>query len=301
VRICVVFNPAARGDKARRFRQQLTELGASCVLRPTTCAGDGRRLAAAAVRDGAVTVVAAGGDGTINEVLNGIADVPGGLEQTRLGVLPLGTANVFARELRLPLPWRRAWRAIQAGSERTVDLVRVTFVRGGQTHFRHFVQVAGAGLDARATEMVDWQWKKRVSFFAYVTAGLRALGEPQVPITVQTDERTVAGELVLLGNGRLYGGPFALFPSASMDDGRLNVRVFPQANLRLALTCLVGICTGRIGYVGRSLDLTTTRLRLSAASRVPLQIDGEYVGELPAEFEFEPRRLRVIGPPPVTS
>jgi diacylglycerol kinase (ATP) len=298
VRICVVFNPAARGDKARRFRQQLAELGTRCLLRPTTCAGDGRRLAAEAVQDGAGTVVAAGGDGTINEVINGIADVPGGLEQTRLGVLPLGTANVIARELRLPLSWRRAWHVIEQGTHRVVDLVQVTFVARGQTQRRYFAQVAGAGLDARATEVVDWHWKKRVSYFAYITAGLRALFEPQVPITVQTDERTVAGELVLMGNGRLYGGPFALFPSASLEDGRLNVRVFPQANLRLALACLVGIATGRIGRVGRSVDLTTTRLRLSAASRVPLQIDGEYIGELPAEFEFDPRRLRVIAPPP---
>jgi diacylglycerol kinase (ATP) len=296
VRICVVFNPAARGDKARRFRQRLNELGASCVLTPTTCAGDGRRLAAEAVRDGADVVVAAGGDGTMNEVLNGIADVPGGFDRSRLGVLPLGTANVFARELRLPLRWDQAWRAIQKGHEDLVDLVRVSFVAEGQTQCRYFVQLAGAGLDARATESVDWQWKKRVSYFAYISAGLRALFEKQVPITVETDGRTLTGELVLMGNGRFYGGPFALFPSASLIDERLDVRVFPKANVRLALACLFGICTGRVGHVGGSLDFTTTRLRLSAPSRVPLQIDGECVGELPAEFELEPRRLRVLTP-----
>lgn len=294
VRICVVFNPAARGDKARRFRQHLDELGAGCVLKPTACAGDGRRLAAEAVRDGFDIVVAAGGDGTINEVLNGIADVPGGLDRTRLGVLPLGTANVFARELRLPLRWPAAWRALRDGREQTLDLVRVVFAGGGRTHTRYFVQVAGAGLDARATEIVDWQWKKRVSYFAYITAGLRALFEPQAPITVETDDQTSTGELVLLGNGRLYGGPFALFPSASTQDGRLDVRVFPKANPRLAFAFLFGICTGRVGRVGKSLDVTTTRLRLSASVRVPLQIDGEHVGELPAELELEPRRLRVL-------
>jgi diacylglycerol kinase (ATP) len=297
VRICVVFNPAARGDKARHFRQRLTELGASCVLTPTTCAGDGRRLAAEAVRDGADVVVAAGGDGTINEVLNGIADVPGGLDRTRLGVLPLGTANVFARELRMPLRWQQAWRTIQAGNEQALDLGRVSYVAGARTHSRYFVQLAGAGLDARATELVDWQWKKRVSYFAYISAGLRTLLQPQVPITVESDSRVFTGELVLLGNGRLYGGPFALFPSASMEDGRLDVRIFPKANLRLALACLLGIFAGRVGHAGGSLDLTATRLRLSATSRVPLQIDGESVGELPAEFELEPRRLRVLAAP----
>ena len=293
MRICVVFNPAAKGDKARRFRQRLDELGADRVLKPTACAGDGRRLATEAVRDGFEIVVAAGGDGTINEVLNGIADVPDGLTRTRLGILPLGTANVFARELGLPLDWRRAWRVIQEGNERRVDLVRVSLINNGRTACRYFVQLAGAGLDARATEVVDWQWKKRVSYFAYIMAGLRALREPQASITVETNAQSLIGQLVLMGNGRFYGGPFTLFPSADLEDGHLDVRVFPKANARLAVACLLGLCAGRVGRVGGSLDLRVSRFRLSSTSRVPLQLDGEYVGELPADFEIEPRRLRV--------
>ncbi|MCL4179244.1 MAG: diacylglycerol kinase family lipid kinase [Verrucomicrobia bacterium] len=294
MRICVVFNPAAKGDKARRFRQHLAELGPDCVLKPTGCAGDGHRLATEAVEDGFETVVAAGGDGTVNEVLNGIAGIPGGLARTRLGVLPLGTANVFARELRLPLDWRRAWRLILEGSEQSVDLVRVRFVRAGQPVCRHFVQVAGAGLDGRATELVDWQWKKKVSYLAYITAGLRALREPQFPITVETDTGSLIGELVLMGNGRLYGGPFPLFPSATLRDGLLDVRVFPKANPSLAAAMALGLCTGRIGRAGGSTDLRVAAARLSAPNRVPLQLDGEYVGELPAEFQVEPRGLRVL-------
>ena len=96
-KICVVFNPTARGDKARRFRKSLEELRERCVLKPTDAAGAARRLAAEAVQEGFSTIVAAGGDGTLNEVLNGIGDVEGGFERTRLGVLPLGTINVFAR------------------------------------------------------------------------------------------------------------------------------------------------------------------------------------------------------------
>jgi diacylglycerol kinase (ATP) len=293
MRICVVFNPTAKGNKARRFHQCLGELGADCILTPTSCAGDGRRLAAHAVRERCEIVVAAGGDGTINEVLNGMADVPGGLARTRLGVLPLGTANVFARELRLPLNWRQAWQTILEDREQAIDLVRVRLVTNGQTTCRYFVQVAGAGLDARATEIVDWQWKKRVGYFAYISAGLRALCQPQAPITVEAHGRTLTGELVLMGNGMFYGGPFTLFPSATLRDGLLDVRVFPKANARLAAACLLGICTGRIGRVGGSLDLPVSQMRLSAPSRVPLQLDGEFVGELPAEFEIVPRGLRV--------
>ncbi len=296
MRICVVFNPAAKGDQARHFRQELRELGANCLHRPTTCLGDGRRLAAEAVREGMEVIVAAGGDGTINEVLNGIADVPGGLTRTCLGLVPLGTANVFARELGIPLDCHRAWRIIQAGRERAVDVLRARLATNSQTTCRHSVQLAGAGLDARATELVDLQWKKRVSYFAYITAALRALRERQAPITVEADGQTFMGELVLIGNGRFYGGPFTVFPAASLEDGLLDVRVFPKANPRLAIACLFGLCAGRIGSVGRSRDFRVQRLRLSSTSRVPLQLDGECVGDLPAELEVAPRALRVLVP-----
>jgi diacylglycerol kinase family enzyme len=102
VRICVIFNPTARGERARRFRQHLDLIGVECALKQTAAAGGARPLAAEAIREGFDTIVAAGGDGTLNEVLNGIADVPGGFERARLGVLPLGTVNVFAKELGLP-------------------------------------------------------------------------------------------------------------------------------------------------------------------------------------------------------
>src|SRR5262245_9104742 len=99
VRICVIFNPAARGEKARRFRRHLDDIASECTFKQTAAAGDARKLAAEAVAEGFDVVVAAGGDGTLNEVLNGVGDVPDGFQRTRLGLLPLGTVNVFAREL----------------------------------------------------------------------------------------------------------------------------------------------------------------------------------------------------------
>src|ERR1035438_2529635 len=89
VRTCVIFNPAARGGKARRFRRHLDDIGAESTLKHTAAVGDARRLAAEAVSEGFDAIVAAGGDGTLNEVVNGIGDVPDGFERARLGVLPL--------------------------------------------------------------------------------------------------------------------------------------------------------------------------------------------------------------------
>ena len=109
MRACVIFNPTARGEKAKRFRRHLDAFGSQCALKLTAAMGDARRLAAEAVVEGCGTVVAAGGDGTLNEVLNGIGDVPNGFDQARLAVLPLGTVNVFARELGIPTRLDRAW------------------------------------------------------------------------------------------------------------------------------------------------------------------------------------------------
>src|SRR5262245_5046605 len=113
MKACVIFNPAARGEKAEQFRSHLAALSTRVGLKPTYAPGTGRALASEAVREGYEVVVAAGGDGTLNEVVNGIGDSPEGFQRVRLGVLPLGTINVFARELRLPMTFEGAWQVIE--------------------------------------------------------------------------------------------------------------------------------------------------------------------------------------------
>src|SRR5689334_9596852 len=145
------------------------------MLKATTAVGDARKLAAEGVREGFEIVVAAGGDGTLNEVLNGLCDAPNGLEQARLGVLPLGTVNVFARELGLPTALEAAWEIILRGRETRIDLPSVEYVAKGKNEHRYFAQLAGAGLDARAVGLVNWRAKKLVGPLAYVLAGCHAL------------------------------------------------------------------------------------------------------------------------------
>jgi YegS/Rv2252/BmrU family lipid kinase len=296
VRACVIFNPTAKGEKARLFRRHLDAIGASCALKPTTAAGMGRALAAEAVAEGHESIVAAGGDGTVNEVLNGIGDVPDGFARARLAVLPLGTVNVFARELGLPIHLERAWAVFERGRETAVDLPRIEFRRGDQPARRYFAQLGGAGLDARAVERVSWRLKKKAGVLAYLHAGLAALREPQPRITASGGGRTVTGELVLMGNGRLYGGPFPLFDQADLHDGRLDVRVFPRASWRVALAIGWGILAGRLDRAGGSENFRADVLTLTAAGRVPLELDGEAVGELPATVRVQRGALRVIVP-----
>ncbi|HUD84171.1 MAG TPA: diacylglycerol kinase family protein, partial [Candidatus Saccharimonadales bacterium] len=159
---CVIFNPSARGEKAEAFCSRLASLHPNCVVRRTTARGQARSLAAQAVREGFSTVVAAGGDGTANEVVNGIGDVPGGFAVSRLGILPLGTVNVFARELGLPRTVPGVAKAIALGKEKAIDLGKAEFSGRGKAEGRYFLQLAGAGVDSRAIELLSWELKKKI-------------------------------------------------------------------------------------------------------------------------------------------
>jgi diacylglycerol kinase (ATP) len=298
VRTCVIFNPAAKGEKARRFRRNLDEIGAQSTLKLTTGPGDARRLAAEAVNEGFQAVVAAGGDGTINEVVNGLGDAPQGFERACLGVLPLGTVNVFARELRIPAKPKPAWNIIRHGHEVKIDLPWVDYSRNGSRERRYFVQMAGAGLDARAVELVTWETKKKLGVLAYLVAGLRALGGPLGKITVTAGNDTATGELILIGNGRFYGGSFHIFPRADLRDGLLEVCVFRQVNWLTLARCAPRLLLRGSLPASVTQVLRAETLALTSLERVPFEIDGELIGDLPATFHVERSRLRVIVPPP---
>ncbi len=296
MRTCVIFNPAAKGEKAQRFRRHLDEFGSHCALKGTEAAGDARRLAAQAVEQGFERIVAAGGDGTVNEVLNGLGDAPDGFERACLGVLPLGTVNVFARELALPTRLELAWQTVLQGREMRIDLPSVCFGDVPKTQRRYFAQLGGAGLDARAVELVHWPLKKRIGSLAYVLAGLKALRSPPAKISVKSDGVSSTGELVLVGNGRFYGGRFRIFPDADLRDGLLDICVFPRANWMTLARCGPRLLL-RGSLPGPSVCLfTAKRLTLSAAAPTPLEVDGELAGQLPATFALEPARFRVIVP-----
>jgi YegS/Rv2252/BmrU family lipid kinase len=296
VRICVIFNPAARGNKARHFRRHLDEIGGLSALTATTAPGDARRLAAEAVGEGFDLIVAAGGDGTVNEVLNGLGDAPDGFARTCLGVLPLGTVNVFARELALPLRIEQAWEVLQRGREKRIDLPRVEFSENGIRRQCYFAQLAGAGFDARAIELVDWSHKKKIGPLAYVIAGLKALRERQPKITVRTGGQSVTGEFVLVGNGRFYGGPVPAFPQADLRDGFLDICILSRLNWWTLMRCVPGLLTSRKPPASIAQFIQAAKFDLAGEPRTAFELDGEWVGHLPATFSVERERLRVIVP-----
>lgn len=297
MKTCIIFNPAARGEKAAHFRDHLAALSSRVTLKPTYAAGAGRTLAAEAVREGFETIVAAGGDGTLNEVLNGIGDEPDGFARARLGLLPLGTVNVFARELRIPTAFPQAWQVIEAARETRLDLPHADFSNAsGQPHRRYFAQLAGAGLDSRAIELVDWEQKKSFGPLAYVMAGFKALAEQKSTITASSADAGATGELVLVGNGRYYGGSFELFPKADLRDGLLDVTVFPKVNWEILLRSGWGWLTDQIHSAAGCHTFQAESFSLTSEGRIAFELDGDNVGHLPARFSVRRGALRMLAP-----
>ncbi len=296
MRACVIFNPAAKGQKAERFRRCLAAIGTECDLQRTAAPGDARRLAAAAITEGHDTVIAAGGDGTLNEVLNGMGDVPGGFERARLGVLPLGTINVFAREIGLPTNPDVAWPILLRGNERRIDLPRIETGEPGNSTHTYFAQLAGAGLDARAIQLVDWPLKKKIGPLAYVVAGLKAMTETQAALTVSDGTRITTGQLVLVGNGCQYGGPFRIFPDAQLADGWLHVCIFPCVNWLTLIRCGLALLSHRQLPPRSVIRLRAKSFTVIGPATRHFEVDGELGRPLPARFSLQPAGLRVLAP-----
>lgn len=312
--IAIVFNPTARGDKAAAFRARLNiamraaqVAGVVVVLRPTRSAGDAVTQAREAVEHGCTTLVAAGGDGTVNEVVNGLAQVPDGPQRTRLGILPLGTVNVFAKELQVPGDFEAGWQLLLRGGERRVDLGLVEYSGGTPVAVpmrRWFVQMGGAGLDSLALERVSWELKKKVGPLAYVWAGLQALFGPLPVVEAEVDGRKVSGQLALIGNGRFYGGRWVVFPQAQLNDGQLDLAMvervspwrFPGQFAALARGRF-GAASGLVHWQGKEIVLRAAAATApTTGSGIPFHVEGDNMGHLPARFTLDARGLRVITP-----
>ncbi len=280
---CVILNPAARSERARRWAERLRTICGDAFFCATVGAGDAEHRARSAVADGFDRIVAAGGDGTIHEVVNGIAG-----SDAALGLMPMGTMNVFANELGLPAnDLGRCWEIIRAGKTRMVDLPAA--------NKKHFVQLAGVGLDAQVVKETSLAFKRNFGPLSYlISAAQIAARRPPRLLIESEDALTEEGSFVLVGNGRLYGGPFPFFKHAVIDDGLLDVLVFKQLGYLELIKYLQnviftsGITTREVEY------FQTARLRVSSAEEVPVELDGELVGVCPVEFRVQPRRLKVL-------
>jgi YegS/Rv2252/BmrU family lipid kinase len=282
----LLFNPRARSQRGQRTLQFLMEFSTRFYLCGTNSSEEARELAAKFAAAGEPVVVAAGGDGTLNAVVSGLAG-----SQTALGVLPAGTMNVFARELGIPSGHLgKAFDVIERGFVREVDL----FEANGAP----FVQMAGVGFDAMVIEETTWESKKILGPLAYLLSAVKVLGEkpPQMEV-IFPDGRRETGVAVLAGNGSLYGGQFKLFRKADNQDSMLDVLVFKEAGYRFVLDSLRGLAKGGVDLAVSTEYFQSEGFSVRAEREVPIQVDGELLGRSQeVRFTECSRRLRVIAP-----
>ena len=282
----LIFNPKARSQRGRRTLRWLMDHANRFALYATNHEEEARELALRFAREGEPVVIAAGGDGTLNAVVRGLAG-----SRTALGILPAGTMNVFARELGIPFhQLGKCFEVIERGFTREVDL----FEANGTP----FVQMAGIGFDAMVIEETTWEAQKRLGPLAYLLAAVRVLGEkpPRMEVVCQ-DGRRESGVAVLVGNGALYGGQFRLFRNADNRDSKLDIVVFKEAGYRLVLDSLRGLAFGAADLEGSTAYLQSGSFEVLIEGEAPLEVDGELVGRAArVRFAESPSRLRVLAP-----
>lgn len=282
----LIFNPKARSQRGQRALRFVEEMAGRVELFATTHEDEARELAQRFAASGTPVVIAAGGDGTVNAVVRGLAG-----SNTALAILPTGTMNVFARELGIPLDnLAKAFAVIERGWVRDIDLFEANQVP--------FVQMAGIGFDATVIERTTWKAKKSLGPLAYLLAAVRVLGEhpPQLEV-VCADGRRESGVAVLAGNGTLYGGPFKFFRKADNQDSMLDVLVYKEAGYRLVLDLVRGLAAGGVDLVSSARYLQTAAFVVRADGEVPVEVDGELLGRFREIHFAEARtRLRVIAP-----
>ena len=288
--IPLIHNPAARSQKSARLGRLLAQLEPAPRILVTDGQGSARQLAAECARKGEATIVAAGGDGTLNEVVAGLLDAAAeGHAMPRFGVMPLGTMNVFALELGLPVRnVRQCWDAIVGGTVREVD---VWIANGGP-----MIQLGGVGLDATVVAETTWDLKRRMGAFSYVINAARVLARPAPKLTITVDGTSIEGAMVLFGNGMRYGGPIKVFGNAKPDDGLLDVMVLRQQSAGDVLGFVAALATGNLEnfpgvWFGHGKHVTVTSPR-----PVAIELDGEAAGTTPLEITASPIRLRVHVP-----
>lgn len=290
-RMLIVFNPAAGARRRRRLLAAL-DLMRGVGLRPevadTARRGHAVELARDAARCGVPIVVAAGGDGTIAEVADGLAG-----SDTALGVLPLGTANVLALELGIPRAPAQAAAVLAMG--RTA-LLHPGLARHPDGRELLFVQMLGAGFDAAVVHNLSTPLKRAIGKGAYVWQTLREMPRYGfTPIRAVIDGRAEDAASVIVTKGRLYAGRFMLAPGADPRLEGFHVALFRDAGVAAAMRYGAALPLGLLPRL-RGVDIMTGQeVRLDGAG-CPAQADGDAAGCLPVTIAAAPRPMRIVVP-----
>lgn len=291
MRTCLILNPLAgrchQLHDEQELLRRLAAVGLDCEQVLTRGPGEATRLAREAALQGYDRVIAAGGDGTVHEVLNGLAET-----ETAMGVIPLGTENILAREIQIPCrDLDAACQALASG--------RTVWVDVGRTPQRYFLLMAGLGFDAQVVGEVDPDFKRICRSFAFFATGFSTLvhyDPPRVRLTVDGQTEYLRPWGLIVSNATLYAWKVRVAPRASMTDGRLDVVAFVAGNrLDFLGQALRSLFRGEM--VGPGIRHWKAReVQVTVSRPLPLQLDGEIVEESELSFRLLPAALRLVVP-----
>ncbi len=296
----LIVNPNAGGgrwvprlDEARRI---FRNAGIETELQQTTAPGEATVLARRAVDQSRQLVIVCGGDGTVNEAVNGLA-----CSQVPLAVLPAGTANVLAKELSLPWNLPRAAECITRARYYRIALgLAIPEKSSGEP--RYFLSVAGAGPDGALVAAVRPEIKFRAGIAAYWQEGFRQLTRYKFPrFRVTTGDSTIDATLVIVGRTKHYGGPFKITTEADLHQPEFELAFVTTRSAWRYLALMPLIWAGQLRRARHVQFRKATSLQCAAIDPSPvlIQVDGEPAGRLPAEFRIVPDALTLAVPDPL--
>ena len=311
-RVEIIFNPTAgrsgrRAEDSQELVRALSSLGVSAEAQPTSGPSDATRLAREAAKRGADVVVSYGGDGTLNEVLQGIVG-----SDTALAVWAGGTANVVAKELKMPESIHKLAGVIARGKSKRIALgVARRKLDGGSgerhgkdedtgdatTGPRYFFMFAGIGLDASIARRVNAKLKKRTGQLAFWLEGLKHIltWRPE-PFTLDVDGKKYSGVFALIANGKGYGGGLCMAPEARLEEPSFEVYIVPRRTTNLAYLFDLLACA-RGTTEGTDAEIVRGRHVVANSSHEPwVEVDGEVIGPLPMTFDVVPDAQSIIVP-----
>ncbi len=299
----LIHNPnAGSGGNARRrliedARKFLAENGIRAELAETTGPGHATEIAQQATRDGRELVIACGGDGTLNEVVNGLAVAQNG-HRVPLALLPGGTANILAKELNLPWDIPGAAKHLLNADVREIALGLAKPLQQPEKA-RYFLSVAGCGPDGMIVYSVDLGLKSRVGILAYWWQGAREVLRYTFPrFRVRTGDRQMEATLVVVGRTKNYGGPFKITDQADLFQDQFEVMALTTQSGFKYLSYLPTLWMGNLRkeedvHFWKAETLVCEPLD---ANPVYAQVDGESLARLPVEFSIVPRALKLLVP-----
>lgn len=279
-----------RAQEVARFCKLLRPRGIEIEVLHTARANDAARFAERAASEGATDVIVSGGDGTINEALQGLIG-----KDVRLAIWPRGTANVLARELDLPFDVERIAQMVARGKAQRAHVGCATALETGET--RYFFLMAGIGLDASVVRSVHPGLKRRAGEAAFWYAGLAHLARwPPPAFTLEVDGQSFPATFAVIGKGARYGGNLSITPRARLDQPDFEICIV-DSHSRMRYLHLLTHAMRKSGLLAdtsgvKFLRATQTR----AIGNAMVQVDGELIGRLPMRFEIAPHSINLIIP-----